>query len=349
MASSQLRLRCKLQLCLHILERNGCQMQLQETPSCLQVFSALFGGKDSVLVCAPAGSGKEVCAEFALLALINEVEAKTKEAQSDDSVIVPPLRAVYVASMPEIVAQTKAAWMARFGAEGLGLNVVQLTGEQQVICLHGFSCRCCKACDAVAQDSTCDQSCARWFRAAEAALGCLPASHHHSQWRPGAYRNTDRTRLPALFTAPHSVVRMQVDLKLLQKGNLVLATAEHWDRLSRRWRRQKAVSEISLFMVDELHLLGAEGGPTLEVVVSRMRAISKLLEKPIRVVALAASMADGKEVGEWLGAPSHAQFTFPPSVRPVPLEIHIQSMDIPSFEARMQVCSRSPRTCVPEQ
>ena len=130
---------------------------------------------------------------------------------------------------------------------------------------------------------------------------------------------------------------LQVDLKLLQKGNLIAATAEHWDRVSRRWRRQKAISDISLFIVDELHLLGSEGGPALEVVVSRMRAISKLLEKPIRVVGLGASMADGKEVGEWLGVPSHAQFTFPPSVRPVPLEIHIQSMDIPSFEARMQV------------
>jgi pre-mRNA-splicing helicase BRR2 len=134
--------------------------------------------------------------------------------------------------------------------------------------------------------------------------------------------------------------RLQVDLKLLQKGNLILASAEHWDRLSRKWRRHKAVSDVSLFLVDELHLLGAEGGPTLEVVVSRMRAIAKLLEKPIRVVALAASMADGKEVGDWLGAPSHAQFTFPPSVRPVPLEIHIQSLDIPSFEARMQAMSR---------
>ena len=73
-------------------------------------------------------------------------------------------------------------------------------------------------------------------------------------------------------------VALQVDLKLLQKGNLIVATAEHWDRVSRRWRRQKAISDISLFIVDELHLLGSDGGPALEVVVSRMRAISKLLE-----------------------------------------------------------------------
>lgn len=132
---------------------------------------------------------------------------------------------------------------------------------------------------------------------------------------------------------------LQVDLKKLQRGNIIFATAEQWDRLSLRWRKKRAVSvtDISLFIADELHLLGAEGGPTLEVVVSRMRAISKLLSKPIRIVGLGSSMADGKEIGDWLGAPSHAQFCFPPGSRPVPLEIHIQSMDITSFEARMQV------------
>lgn len=105
----------------------------------MQVFSALFGGKDNVLVCAPAGSGKEVCAEFALLSLINEieakakeVEAKNKEAEDGSEVKVPQVRAVYVASMTAIVEQVKASWETRFGSDGLGLNVVQLTGEQQV-------------------------------------------------------------------------------------------------------------------------------------------------------------------------------------------------------------------------
>jgi pre-mRNA-splicing helicase BRR2 len=135
------------------------------------------------------------------------------------------------------------------------------------------------------------------------------------------------------------VALLQLDLKLLQKGNLVLATAEHWDRISRRWRQRRSISDISLFIADEIHLLGSDCGPTLEVVVSRMRAVSKLLSKPIRMVGLGSSIADGKDVGDWLGAPSHAQFVFPPVVRPVPLEIHIQSLDIANFEARIQVRS----------
>lgn len=105
----------------------------------MQVFSALFGGKDNVLVCAPAGSGKEVCAEFALLALMNEIEGKTKEieaknAEAEDTgaAKLPQVKAVYVASMAAIVEQIRTSWDLRFGASGLGLNVVQLTGEQQV-------------------------------------------------------------------------------------------------------------------------------------------------------------------------------------------------------------------------
>ena len=45
---------------------------------------------------------------------------------------MPPLRAVYVASTDQIARATHAAWEGRFGEGGLGLKVVQLTGEQQV-------------------------------------------------------------------------------------------------------------------------------------------------------------------------------------------------------------------------
>lgn len=132
-----------------------------------------------------------------------------------------------------------------------------------------------------------------------------------------------------------------MDFKLLARGNIILASADHWDRISRRWRQRKAISNISLFIADELHLLGAADGPTLEVVISRMRSIAKLLSKPIRMVGLASSIANAKDVGEWLGASSQCIFNFPPGVRPVPLEIHIQSLDISNFEARVQVRLRS--------
>ena len=43
-----------------------------------------------------------------------------------------------------------------------------------------------------------------------------------------------------------------------------------------------------------------------------MRYISSQLERPIRILALATSLANAKDVGEWIGATSHGLFNFPP-------------------------------------
>ena len=51
---------------------------------------------------------------------------------------------------------------------------------------------------------------------------------------------------------------------------------------------------------------------------------------------LSTSLANAKDLGEWIGATAHGLFNFPPGVRPVPIEIHIQGIDIANFEARMQ-------------
>lgn len=112
--------------------------------------------------------------------------------------------------------------------------------------------------------------------------------------------------------------------------------------------------QVDLFIVDELHLIGGQSGPVLEVITSRMRYMAAHLAsatkgpgaggakaKKVRIVALSASLANARDLGEWLGAGSHGLFNFAPSVRPVPLEIHIQGIDIANFEARMQVSTGS--------
>jgi hypothetical protein len=101
-----------------------------------------------------------------------------------------------------------------------------------------------------------------------------------------------------------------------RQGNIVVATPEHWDMLSRRWKQRKAVQDVPLFVVDEMHLLGGPQGAALEVITSRMRYISSQLERPIRILALATSLANAKDVGEWIGASSHGLFNFPPGGLP---------------------------------
>lgn len=43
-----------------------------------------------------------------------------------------------------------------------------------------------------------------------------------------------------------------------------------------------------------------------------MRYISSQLERPIRILALSTSLANAKDMGEWIGATSHGLFNFPP-------------------------------------
>lgn len=130
------------------------------------------------------------------------------------------------------------------------------------------------------------------------------------------------------------------DLKLLAKGQVIITTAEKWDVLSRRWKQRKNVQNVNLFIVDELHLIGGEDGPVIEVVCSRMRYISSQIEKPIRIVALSSSLADYRDVAQWLGCNANYTFNFHPSVRPIPLELHVQGFNITHTSSRLIAMSK---------
>ncbi|KAJ4702368.1 DExH-box ATP-dependent RNA helicase [Melia azedarach] len=220
-----------------------------------QVFTVLYNTDDNVLVAAPTGSGKTICAEFSIL--------RNHQKASDSGI----MRAVYIAPIEALAKERYRDWERKFG-KGLGMRVVELTGETTM------------------------------------------------------------------------------DLKLLEKGQIIISTPERWDALSRRWKQRKYVQQVSLFIIDELHLIGGQGGPVLEVIVSRMRYIASQVENKIRLVALSTSLANAKDLGEWIGATSHGLFNFPPGVRPVPLEIHIQGVDIANFEARMQAMTKPTYTAI---
>jgi len=131
------------------------------------------------------------------------------------------------------------------------------------------------------------------------------------------------------------------DIRLLHEAQIAVCTVTQWDALSRRWRQRKPVQSISLFIVDELHLLGGAEGPIMEVIISRMRYLSAQLagkdekKNSIRMIGLGSSIANAKEVGEWMGVLSKSLFNFSPKVRPVPLEIYLQSFDVQNFSARL--------------
>ena len=85
-----------------------------------------------------------------------------------------------------------------------------------------------------------------------------------------------------------------------------------WDTVPRRWRQRKNVQTIGLLIADEVQHVGGYVGPTYEVILSRTRYVSAQTDIKTRIVACGLSLANARDLGEWLGAPSHAIFNFPP-------------------------------------
>ncbi|CAM6105785.1 unnamed protein product [Calypogeia fissa] len=114
------------------------------------------------------------------------------------------------------------------------------------------------------------------------------------------------------------------DLLALLGADIVITTPEKWDGISRNWHNRSYVTQVGLIIIDEIHLLGADRGPILEVIVSRMRYISSQTDRPVRFVGLSTALANARDLADWLGIQDVGLFNFKPSVRPVPLEVHIQ-------------------------
>lgn len=130
------------------------------------------------------------------------------------------------------------------------------------------------------------------------------------------------------------------DLKLITKANVIVSTPVNWDILSRRWKQRKQVQNVALFIVDELHLIGGEDGPVLEIICSRMRYISSQIERNIRIVALSSSIANAKDIAQWLFCNSASTFNFHPNVRPLQLELHIQGFNETHNASRLIAMSK---------
>jgi len=61
------------------------------------------------------------------------------------------------------------------------------------------------------------------------------------------------------------------------------------------------VQAMRLLVIDEIHLLGDERGPVLEVIVSRTNFIASHTERPVRVIGLSTALANAKDLTDWLG------------------------------------------------
>ncbi|KAG2051377.1 Sec63-domain-containing protein [Suillus hirtellus] len=115
---------------------------------------------------------------------------------------------------------------------------------------------------------------------------------------------------------------------------------EIWDILSRRWQQCKNVQNFSLLIADEIQLVGGEVGLTYKVVISRTCYVAVQTEVKTCIVGCGVSLANARDLSEWMGTPLHAIFNFSPSLRTLDMDIHLQSFTIPHFPSLMIAMSK---------
>ncbi|KAG2077885.1 P-loop containing nucleoside triphosphate hydrolase protein [Suillus decipiens] len=83
-----------------------------------------------------------------------------------------------------------------------------------------------------------------------------------------------------------------------KNARIIVTTAEKWDSLTRNWDdHSRILSQIKLFLVDEVHILNESRGSTLEVVVSRMKARGS----DVRFLLVSATVPNIEDVASWIG------------------------------------------------
>ncbi|RLN61356.1 hypothetical protein BBJ29_004536 [Phytophthora kernoviae] len=247
-----------------------------------QTFHQLYHQDGNVLLCAPTGSGKTLCAELAMLRVWKQQKlSESKEdgvsngqaAQTHQNRWLQSL-IVYIAPMKALAREKVAEWKARFeNNPHLRKRVVEVTGD--------------------------------------------------------------------------TLVNVEF---VLNKADIVVTTPEKWDLLTRSSTVGRALmKQMALVVVDEVHLVGeAPRGAVLEVLISRLRRFQRP-GPPIRVVGLCTALANAEDVGHWLGgiSSSHANnpdggqvYNFRASVRPVPMDVHIQGYPERHYVARMAAMNK---------
>nr|XP_057922081.1 probable ATP-dependent DNA helicase HFM1 isoform X1 [Doryrhamphus excisus]XP_057922082.1 probable ATP-dependent DNA helicase HFM1 isoform X1 [Doryrhamphus excisus]XP_057922083.1 probable ATP-dependent DNA helicase HFM1 isoform X1 [Doryrhamphus excisus] len=96
----------------------------------------------------------------------------------------------------------------------------------------------------------------------------------------------------------------------IQDSHIILTTPEKWDSMTRKWRDNCLLQLVRLFLIDEVHVVkDATRGATLEVVVSRMKAVhayrtaqNRDTGLSMRFVAASATIPNISDVADWLSS-----------------------------------------------
>lgn len=130
------------------------------------------------------------------------------------------------------------------------------------------------------------------------------------------------------------------DVQAMNSAAVIVTTPEKWDGISRSWQNRNYVKDVALIVIDEIHLLGEDRGPVLEVIVSRTNFIAAHTQRKLRIVGLSTALANAPDLAGWLRIGEMGLYNFKPAVRPVPLEVHIHGFPGKHYCPRMATMNK---------
>lgn len=106
----------------------------------------------------------------------------------------------------------------------------------------------------------------------------------------------------------------------IAQSHILVSTPEKWDVITRKMDDSSFALDVSLIIIDEIHLLHDSRGPVLENIVARTLNSRYWLKKP-RLLALSATLPNYADVAKFLRVPDDFVFYFDSSYRPCPLTL----------------------------
>ncbi|XP_076925278.1 ATP-dependent DNA helicase homolog MER3-like, partial [Bidens hawaiensis] len=118
------------------------------------------------------------------------------------------------------------------------------------------------------------------------------------------------------------------NIRNIQEADIVLTTPEKFDSVTRFGIKDGGLSffsDISLVLIDEVHLLNDPRGAALEAIISRIKMISRSPQMEtsplahVRLLAVSATIPNIDDLAEWLMVPIQGIKRFGEEMRPVKL------------------------------
>ncbi|KAL5370072.1 U5 small nuclear ribonucleoprotein helicase, Pre-mRNA splicing helicase BRR2 2 [Cryptosporidium parvum] len=117
-----------------------------------------------------------------------------------------------------------------------------------------------------------------------------------------------------------------VPKEVIDRNHIIVTVPEKLDIMTRTYTFDDNTGQVNLFnslqcvILDEIHMLGDERGPSVEAIVSRILYNVEISQRPIRLVGLSATLPNWEDFATFLNVNKNDAFFFSQALRPTPLE-----------------------------